>query len=359
MKLATYKDGSRDGQLVVVSRDLVRAHFATGIATRLQQVLDDWNFLAPQLQQLYEALNRGQVRHAFDFDPRLCAAPLPRAFQVAWATAGEPAHAAAPTAGGEANADTATAPAPGTAPGANTDAPDAGTGTGTGTGTDAPPPAPDADAPVPLRLELATGDALLGPRDVAEFASDGWDIDAEAGLAVIGGDIAAGTPASQALEGVRLLTLMCRWRLRAFGGADAGFSPAPAFGPVAVTPDELQQAWEGGRVQGRLQFSWNQRRLGRRDAAAALPWHFGQPLARLAHTRMLQAGCIVGCAAQPALPEDAFSLQALRAHEAREGIQAPRLGYLRHGDRLRLELLDERGLAPLGAIEQSVAIGRG
>jgi fumarylacetoacetate (FAA) hydrolase len=212
---------------------------------------------------------------------------------------------------------------------------------------------------VPLRLELATGDALLGPRDVAEFASDGWDIDAEAGLAVIGGDIAAGTPALQALEGVRLLTLMCRWRLRAFGGADAGFSPAPAFGPVAVTPDELQQAWEGGRVQGGLQFTWNQRRLGRRDAAAALPWHFGQPLARLAHTRRLQAGCIVGCAAQSALPEDAFSLQALRAHEARAGLQAPRLGYLRHGDRLRLELLDARGLAPLGAIDQSVAIGRG
>ena len=314
MKLATYKDGSRDGQLVVVSRDLARAHFATGIATRLQQVLDDWNFLAPQLQQLYEALNRGQVRHAFDFDPRLCAAPLPRAFQVAWATA------------------------------ARREAGDA---------TD------DPDAPLPLRLELAAGDALLGPRDVAEFASDGWDIDAEPGLAVIGGDIAAGTPAPQALEGVRLLALMCRWRLRALDGADAGFSPAPAFGPVAVTPDELHLAWEGGRVRAELQWTWNQRRLARCDAAAALPWHFGQPLARLAHTRMLQAGSVVGCAAQSALPEVAFSLQALRAHEASEGVQALREGFLRHGDRLRLELLDERGLLPLGAIEQSVAIGRG
>src|SRR6185369_1558791 len=83
MKLATYKDGSRDGQLVVVSRDLATAHYATGIATRMQQVLDDWNFLAPQLQDLYETLNQGKARHAFPFEPRQCMAPLPRAYQ--WA----------------------------------------------------------------------------------------------------------------------------------------------------------------------------------------------------------------------------------------------------------------------------------
>ena len=83
MKLATLKDGSRDGQLVVVSRDLASAHFATGIATRLQQVLDDWNFLSPQLEDLSTTLNQGKARHAFAFDPRQCMAPLPRACQ--WA----------------------------------------------------------------------------------------------------------------------------------------------------------------------------------------------------------------------------------------------------------------------------------
>ncbi len=83
MKLATYKDGSRDGQLVVVSRDLLSAHHTTGIATRLQQVLDDWNFLSPQLEDLYQTLNQGKPRHAFAFDPRQCMAPLPRAYQ--WA----------------------------------------------------------------------------------------------------------------------------------------------------------------------------------------------------------------------------------------------------------------------------------
>ncbi len=83
MKLATLKDGSRDGQLVVVSRDLTTAHYATGIAGRLQQVLDDWGFISPQLQDLYDALNAGRARHAFPFDPAQCMAPLPRAYQ--WA----------------------------------------------------------------------------------------------------------------------------------------------------------------------------------------------------------------------------------------------------------------------------------
>ena len=83
MKLATLKDGSRDGQLAVVSRDLSQAHFAAGIATTLQQVLDDWNFLSPQLEDLYATLNGGKARHAFNFDPRHAMAPLPRAHQ--WA----------------------------------------------------------------------------------------------------------------------------------------------------------------------------------------------------------------------------------------------------------------------------------
>jgi len=79
MKLATYKDGSRDGQLVAVSRDLSTAHYATGIAHTLQQVLDDWNFLAPQLQDLSQTLNHGKARHGFPFEPERCMAPLPRA----------------------------------------------------------------------------------------------------------------------------------------------------------------------------------------------------------------------------------------------------------------------------------------
>ncbi len=83
MKLASLKDGSRDGQLIVVSRDLSTAHIANGIAPTLQRALDDWPFIAPQLEDLYETINSGKARHAFEFDPSRCAAPLPRAFQ--WA----------------------------------------------------------------------------------------------------------------------------------------------------------------------------------------------------------------------------------------------------------------------------------
>ena len=81
MKLATTKDGSRDGQLVVVARDLSSAHYATGICDHLQQALDDWNFISPQLRELYDTLNQGKARHAFAFDLRQCMAPLPRAYQ--------------------------------------------------------------------------------------------------------------------------------------------------------------------------------------------------------------------------------------------------------------------------------------
>ncbi len=84
MKLATYQDGSRDGQLVIVSRDLALAHYATSICNTMQQLLDDWNFLSPQLQDVYDALNRNTARHAFPFDPARCMAPLPRIYQ--WAT---------------------------------------------------------------------------------------------------------------------------------------------------------------------------------------------------------------------------------------------------------------------------------
>jgi len=80
MKLASYADGSRDGHLVVVSRDLTQAHYATGICTRLQQLLDDWGFIAPQLEDLTVQLNHGKLRHAFPFEPDKCLAPLPRAY---------------------------------------------------------------------------------------------------------------------------------------------------------------------------------------------------------------------------------------------------------------------------------------
>lgn len=244
MKLATLNDGSRDGQLVVVSRDLTLALHASAIATRLQQVLDDWNFLSPQLEAVYATLNAGKARHAFAFDPLLCMAPLPRCFE--WA---------------------------------------AGRG-------DHPPTAP---------LHTRSGNAWLGPRaDIAPADADAV-LHCTPGLAVITGDIERGADATQALAGVRLLMLVGDWTLRRdpAGEPTPAADPPPshlatAAGPVAVTPDELGVDWRDGRVRLPLQHRVNECSFGSSDADSRRAASFGLLLAQLARDRALCAGCIVG-----------------------------------------------------------------
>jgi fumarylacetoacetate (FAA) hydrolase len=168
MKLASYKDGSRDGQLVVVSRDLGTAHYATGIATRLQQVLDDWGFMSPQLEDLYQTLNHGKPRHAFAFDPALCMAPLPRAYQ--WAD-GSAFINHVELVRKARNAEV-----------------------------------PESFYTDPLMYQGGSDD-FLGPRDDVIVASENFGIDFEAEVAVITGDIPMGTGPDAALEGIRLVML--------------------------------------------------------------------------------------------------------------------------------------------------------
>ncbi len=324
MKLATYQDGSRDGQLVVVSRDLSLAHHAAGIATRLQQVLDDWNFLSPQLQDLSVTLNQGKARHAFPFEPRQCLAPLPRAFQWADGAAYLPHLARLCQAHG------ATMPA-------------------------------DADSQ-PL-LAQGGSDDFLGPRQDAWFGSDTWGIDFGAGLAAITGDVAMGASAAQGLDGVRLLLLANGWRLRALEAAELARGwgplqsrPATAFGPVAVTPDELGDAWQGGRVHLTLQSAVNGKKLGLNETGPEMQFHFGQLVAHLAKTRNLRAGSIIGSG--PVGNQDAGKghgcIAARRALEAGE-LGAPTTPYLVAGDVVRLELKGRDGLSVFGAITQRVA----
>ena len=309
MKLATLKDGSRDGQLVVVSRDLAQAHHATGIATRLQQLLDDWNFISPQLEDLYATLNGGKARHAFAFDPQQCMAPLPRAYQ--WAD-----------------------------------------GSAYLNHVELVRRARNAEMPAsfyedPLMYQGGSDD-FLGPRDEARFADEAWGIDFEAEVAIVTGDVAMGASPEQALEGIRLLMLVNDWSLRNLIPAELakGFGflqskPATAFGPVAVTPDELGPAWQGGRVHLALESRWNGARVGLCDAGPEMTFHFGQLVAHLAKTRNVRAGSIVGIAEK-------------RAIETIE-TGAPQTAFMRFGDTVRLEMLGSDATSLFGAIEQTVA----
>lgn len=320
MKLATYKDGSRDGQLVVVSRDLGSAHYATGIATTLQQVLDDWNFIAPQLQDLYVALNQGRARHAFPFEPRNCMAPLPRAYQwVAGQAYRGPLGAL-----------------PGTA--------------------------------APL-LRQGGSDAFLGPCDDMVVFDEAAGIDFGAGLAVITGDLPARASPEQALEGIRLLLLANDWSLRALlpdeGASGEGplqARPATAFSPVAVTLDELGDAWEQGRLNLVLQSSWNGRKVGMCDAGE-MAFHFGQLLSQLCRTRPVGAGSVVGSGVvgnqavtvdgRREWPRGFGCIADKRASEAQQGGQAL-TGYLKFGDTVRIEMKGRDGNSLCGAIDQTV-----
>jgi fumarylacetoacetate (FAA) hydrolase len=332
MKLATYRDGSRDGQLVVVSRDLSTAHYATGIAARLQQVLDDWNFISPQLQDLYETLNQGKARHAFPFDPTQCMAPLPRAYQ--WADGSAYLN----------HVELVRA-----ARGAEV---------------------PKSFYEDPLMYQGGSDD-FLGPTEDAHFFSEDWGIDFEAELTVITADIPMAATPEQALDGVRLLMLANDWSLRNLvpGELAKGFGflqskPATAFSPVAVTPDELGDAWEGGRAHLVLQSSWNGRKVGMCEAGAEMSFTFGQLIAHVCKTRRMRAGSIVGAGTvsnkgvegAKGRMEWPKGYSCIAEKRAIETIQDGKPGteYMRFGDTIRIEAKGKDGQSVFGAIDQKV-----
>lgn len=333
MKLATLKDGSRDGQLAVVSRDLGTAHYATGIAAKMQQVLDDWGFVSPQLQDLYETLNQGKARHAFPFDPAQCMAPLPRAHQWADGSAYinhvELVRAAR-------NSEV-----------------------------------PKSFYEDPLMYQGGSDD-FLGPTDDAFFLSEEWGIDFEAEVAVVTGDVKMGATPEQALEGVRLIMLANDWSLRnlipnelAKGFGFFQSKPATAFSPVAVTPDELGDAWQGGRVHLTLQSSWNGRKVGMCEAGPEMTFSFGQLIAHICKTRNVRAGSIVGSGTVSNKGVDNGSgktewpkgYSCIAEKRAIETIQdgKPSTEFMKFGDTIRLEMKGKDGQSVFGAIEQKVA----
>ena len=332
MKLATYKDGSRDGQLVVVSRDLGSAHYATGIASRLQQVLDDWNFLAPQLQDLYDQLNAGRARHAFPFDAAQCMAPLPRAYQ--WADGSAYINHVELVRKAR-NSEV-----------------------------------PESFYTDPLMYQGGSDD-FIGPRDDVVVPSEAMGIDFEAEVAVITGDVKMGVSPDQALDGIRLVMIANDVSLRNLIPAELakGFGflqakPATAFSPVAVTLDELGAAWQGGRLHLTLESTWNGRKVGQCEAGPEMTFHFGQLIAHIAKTRNVRAGSIVGSGTvsnQGVQQGDRMvwpkGYSCIAEQRCIETIQSgkPSTEFMKFGDTIRIEMKNAAGQSLFGAIDQAIA----
>jgi fumarylacetoacetate (FAA) hydrolase len=324
MKLATLRDGSRDGQLVVVSRDLTIAHHASHIASRLQQALDDWGFIAPQLNDLYVTLNEGRARHAYAFDPAQCLAPLPRAYQ--WA---------------DGSAYVNHVELVRRARGAEM---------------------PQSFWTDPLMYQGGSDD-LLGPMEDIVCADEAWGIDFEAEVAVVTDDVPMGTAAAAAGAHVRLVMLVNDVSLRnlippelAKGFGFFQSKPATAFSPVAVTPDELGEAWDGRKLNLPLVVHWNGERVGSAHAGTDMVFDFPQLIAHAARTRNLRAGSIVG-SGTVSNKDASRGYSCIAEKRALEMIadSKPSTEFMKYGDRVRIEMFDGAGRSIFGAIDQKVA----
>ena len=334
MKLATLKSGGRDGTLVVVSRDLVTCQAVPKIARTLQQALDDWDHVAPRLRQVYEQLNAGTAAGAESFIEEACASPLPRAFQ--WA---------------DGSAYINHVELVRKARGAQV------------------PPSFYTD---PLMYQGGS-DSFVGPCDPIAVLSEEWGIDLEAEVAVVTGDVPMGAGIEQAAQAVRLVMLVNDVSLRNLipKELEKGFGffqskPASAFSPVAVTPDELGDAWRNSKLCLPLRVTLNDQPFGRPNAGDDMTFSFAQLIAHAAKTRELGAGSIIGSGTvsnkQGSLHGSSIAnggvgyccLAELRMYETIEQ-GAPSTPFLRFGDTVRIEMFDADGASIFGAIDQEVA----
>lgn len=323
MKLASLKRGGRDGTLVVVSRDLARCMEVPEIAPTLQHALDRWQALEGSLHTAAEMLEGGRVERARPFEPRECAAPLPRAYHwvdgSAYVNHVELVRKAR--------------------------------------GADMPP----SFWTDPLIYQGGSDD-LLGPCDDAVFVSEEHGIDLEAEVAVITDDVPIGTRAASAAAHVKLVLLVNDWSLRNLipGELAKGFGfyqskPATAFSPVAVTPDELGAAWRDGKVHRPLTSFVNGERLGAPDAGVDMTFSFHDLIAHATKTRRLGAGAIIGSGTVSNYDRSRGSA-CLAERRSLEQLEhgAPRTPFLKFGDRVRIEMQDEKGRSIFGAIDQRV-----
>lgn len=323
MKLGSLKEGGRDGTLIVVDRALSKAVRATAVAPTLQKALDDWATAEPKLHALAKQLEDGKVSGAFALDTTALAAPLPRAYQ--WADGS--AYVVHVELVRKAR------------------------------GVDMPP----SFWTDPLMYQGGS-DSLLGPNDDIEAIDEAHGIDFEGEIGVIVDDVPMGVSPQAARRHIKLVTILNDVSLRnvivtelAKGFGFFHGKPATAFAPVAVTPDELGDAWDGAKLDLPLISALNGSEFGHPNAATDLTFDFGQLIAHAATTRQLEAGTIVG-SGTVANRDASVGCSCIAERRVRETIDSgkPTTPFMKFGDRVRIEMLDRAGRSIFGAIEQNV-----
>ncbi|MGI9235865.1 MAG: fumarylacetoacetate hydrolase family protein [Woeseiaceae bacterium] len=329
MKFASLKHG-RDGRLVVVSRDLKRCLAADTVATTLQAALDDWQSTGAALKSIAAQLEAGDGQ---PFDQADCMSPLPRAYQ--WAD-----------------------------------------GSAYVNHVELVRKARGAEMPAtfwtdPLMYQGGS-DAFIGPRDNIPLADEAWGIDFEAEIVVITDDVPMGVSAVDAVNHIQLIMLVNDVSLRNLipGELAKGFGffqskPSSAFSPVAVTPDELGDAWQDAKVHLPLLSTLNGSLFGNPDAGVDMTFDFGQLVAHAAKSRPLRAGALIGSGTVsnkldggPGKPvsEGGVGYSCIAEIRTIETIEngKPSTSFMKFGDRIRIEMHDATGESIFGAIDQVV-----
>jgi len=323
MKLGSLKEGGRDGTLVVVSRDLRKAVQATGIASTLQQALEDWSNTAPRLAALSDALNAGSADGDFDLDVIKLAAPMPRAYEFVDGSAYLPHVERVRRARGA--------------------------------------EVPESFYTDPLMYQ-ATSAGFHGPRDTVKVVDEGYGIDLEAEIVIITDDVPMAVSPEQAAAHIQLVGLVNDVSLRnlippelAKGFGFLQSKPRSALSPVFVTPDELGDAWVDSKLHLPLVTHVNGEWFGAPEAGVDMQFNFAQLLAHAARTRPLSAGTIVGSGtiANEDTSKGASCFAERRTVETLEQGK-PVTPFMSFGDSVRIEMLDKAGNSIFGAIEQRI-----
>ncbi|MCG9577373.1 fumarylacetoacetate hydrolase family protein [Vibrio tubiashii] len=333
MKLATLKNDSRDGLLVVVNKALTKCVAVPEVAQTMQEALDNWNHVEPQLNEVYVALNNGELTSEMPFEPALSESPLPRAYQ--WA---------------DGSAYVNHVELVRKARGAEM------------------PPSFWTD---PLMYQGGS-DAFIGPYDDIPVVSEEWGIDFEGEVAVVTGDVAMGVTVEEAAKSIRLIMLVNDVSLRGLipNELAKGFGffqskPSSVFSPVAVTPDELGEDWDGGKVNLPLLSFYNNEPFGCPNAGVDMTFEFPELIAHAAKSRPLSAGAIIGSGTVSnkqgtdfgtAISEGGVGYSCIAEVRMIETIRdgSPSTSFMKFGDRIKMEMKDADGHSIFGAIDQQV-----